>query len=207
MQTVMMLFWGVWRVGGLMLLGMGLFKLRVFDGSRPAAMYGAMAILGYGVGLPMVALGVRAMLAHGFDAVEMLERDGIWNYAGSVLVALGHVGMVMLVCRVGALRWLTGALAAVGRMALTNYLMQSLVCTFLFYWWGLGLWGTMSRGELMLVVVSIWLGQLILSPVWLARFRFGPMEWAWRSLTYWKRQPMRIAVDWQEMLDRPPGPR
>jgi len=195
MQTLMMLFWGIWRVGGLMLLGMGLYKLGVFNASRSKKFYSSMIAIGFGAGLPMVWLGMNAMLRNDFDAVEFQKHDSIWNYYGSILVALGHIGLIMLICKLGALKWLTNALSAVGRMALTNYLMQSILCTFLFNWWGLGLWGTMSRSELLLVVGSVWLLQLIVSPLWLSRFRFGPMEWAWRSLTYWKRQPMRISVD------------
>jgi len=192
-ETFGMLIWGIWRIGGLMLLGMGLYKLRVFDASRSLLFYGAMAAIGYGAGLPLVAAGVSAMRAHGFGGAEFFLTDAWWNYGGSVLVALGHVGLVLAVWKLGALRWLMGALAAVGRMALTNYLMQSIICTYLFYWWGLGLWGTMSRGELMLVVGAVWALQLVVSPIWLMRFRFGPMEWVWRSLTYWKRQPMLIS--------------
>ncbi|MCB9847261.1 MAG: DUF418 domain-containing protein [Phycisphaeraceae bacterium] len=194
-QTTVFLTWGFWRVGGMMLLGMALHRLRVLDASRSLRVYGSMIALGYGVGLTLVWIGARALVAHGFDPAAFFRADGNWNYCGSLLVALGHVGLVMAVCRLGALRRVTGALAAVGRMALTNYLMQSIVCMCLFSWWGLGLWGTMSRGELMLIVGAIWAGQLALSPVWLASFRFGPAEWLWRSLTYGKRQPMRIVGD------------
>ena len=77
-------------------------------------------------------------------------------------------------------------LAAVGRMALTNYLMQSLICLFIFSGIGFGLLGELRRTELYLVVVLIWAFQLWLSPWWLARYRYGPAEWLWRALTYGK---------------------
>jgi uncharacterized protein len=76
-------------------------------------------------------------------------------------------------------------------MAFTNYLMDTIVCTFLFYGWGLGLFGKVSRVQQFEIVLVIWAAQLIVSPLWLARFQFGPFEWIWRSLTYWKAQPMR----------------
>jgi uncharacterized protein len=79
----------------------------------------------------------------------------------------------------------------VGRMAFTNYLMDTIVCTFLFYGWGLGYFGKVSRVEQFRIVLAIWALQLIVSPLWLARFQFGPFEWIWRSLTYGKLQPMR----------------
>ena len=86
---------------------------------------------------------------------------------------------------------LTRRLAAVGRMAFTNYFMQTLVCTAIFYGWGFGRFGMVERAGLLGIVVAIWVVQLAYSPVWLRHFRFGPMEWAWRSLTYWKLQPFR----------------
>ena len=97
----------------------------------------------------------------------------------------------MLVCQKG---WLPGTrrrLAAVGRMAFTNYLMDTVLCTFIFYGWGLGFFGKVSRVEQFGIVLGIWAVQLIVSPLWLERFQFGPLEWMWRSLTYWRLQPMR----------------
>jgi len=85
-------------------------------------------------------------------------------------------------------------LAAVGRMALSNYLATSIICTTLFEGYGFGLFARLQRAELLLVVLPIWMAQLLWSPLWLRRFRFGPMEWVWRSLVYWRPQPMRLAV-------------
>ena len=97
----------------------------------------------------------------------------------------------MLICKKGLASWLTARLAAVGQMALTNYMMHSVICAFVFLGFGFGLFGSLQRFELYYVVFSIWFFQLLLSPVWLRYFRFGPLEWFWRSLTYWKPQPMR----------------
>lgn len=112
-----------------------------------------------------------------------------------MIVALGHVGLLMLIVQSGALRWLTRRLAAVGRMALSNYLTHSIVCTTLFYGYGFGLYGTINRTGLAAIVLTIWIVQLLISPIWLAHFRFGPAEWVWRSLTYWRLQPMRLNRD------------
>jgi uncharacterized protein len=76
-------------------------------------------------------------------------------------------------------------------MAFTNYLVQSLICTTLFYGHGFGLYGTVTRWGQILIVLAIWVLQLILSPLWLKYFRFGPFEWAWRSLTYGKLQKFK----------------
>ncbi len=86
---------------------------------------------------------------------------------------------------------LTGLLADVGRMALTNYLLQTIICTTIFYGHGLGLFGRVERVGQIAIVAGVWVVSLVVSPLWLRRFRYGPFEWAWRSLTYGRRQPMR----------------
>jgi uncharacterized protein len=97
----------------------------------------------------------------------------------------------MLVILSGALGNLMQRFAALGRMALTNYLMHSVILTTVFYGYGLGLYGAIPRFWQMGFVVAVVAFQLWYSPLWLQKYRFGPVEWLWRSLTYWKRQPMR----------------
>ena len=116
-----------------------------------------------------------------------------FNYWGSLFVALGWVGLVMLVCKSGVAPRLTGVLAATGRMAFTNYLLQTVICTTIFYGHGFGLFGKVERLEQILIVLAVWVVLLVLSPVWLRYFRFGPAEWLWRCLTYMQAQPMRRA--------------
>jgi len=84
-------------------------------------------------------------------------------------------------------------LAAVGRTALSNYLLQSLICTTIFYGYGLALFGKVGPSLGLLLTTTIFLIQIPLSVWWLRRFQFGPVEWLWRSLTYWQRQPMRVS--------------
>lgn len=195
-QTFLFAMWGVWRIGGLMLVGMGLYKLGVFSAARSARAYALMLIAGYGLGLPIVWYGAQAAMAREFDFVYMFQTGWWFNYGASLLVAMGHIALVMLVCRLGLLGGVRRSLSAVGRMALSNYLAQSVLCALLFYGYGFGLWGRLGRFELLGVVAMIWIAQLVWSPLWLSRYRFGPVEWLWRSLTYWKRQPM----------SRSPGP-
>jgi uncharacterized protein len=114
-----------------------------------------------------------------------------FNYWGSLFVALAYIGMMMLVCKAPALAPITRTLGAVGRMAFTNYLLQTVICTTVFYGHGLGLFGRVSRVGQAVIVVVVWTLIVILSVVWLQRFRFGPVEWLWRSLTYRRLQPMR----------------
>jgi len=181
----------VWRVGGLMLIGMALMKLGVLSGERDTACYARMAYLGYGIGIPLAVLSAVLLDRHEFDPLYTVRYGGIANYFGSILVAFGHIGAVMVAIRSGAVRGIADRLAAVGRMALSNYLMQSLVMTTIFYGYGLGLYGQVPRFWQQLFVVALIGTQLLVSPWWLRYFHFGPAEWLWRSLTYGQRQPMR----------------
>lgn len=190
MQTFMLFVWGIWRIAAMMLIGMALYKWGVFSAARSTRFYAIMIGAGLLTGVPLVLGGVSMMHATDFDPLKALGVNGAFNYFGSVGIALAWVGLVMLVCKSGALSKLRAGLAAVGRMAFTNYLMQSLIAAFIFYGWGLGYYGSMSRSVLLLIVVGVWMLQLTISLLWLSRFRMGPLEWLWRSLTYLKPQPI-----------------
>jgi uncharacterized protein len=191
METGAFLFNLSWRAGGLMLVGMGLFKLGVFSAELPAKAYKKMILVGFLLGLPVVGAGVWFRQATGWSLETGFFGGAQFNYWGSLLVALGWVGLVMLFCRRWSGAGLFQRLAATGQMALTNYLMQTIICTTIFYGHGFGLFGSVERMAQVLVVLGVWAVQLIGSPWWLSRFRFGPFEWLWRSLTYLKPQPMR----------------
>jgi uncharacterized protein len=192
-QTLYFVLWAGPRAGGLMLLGMALMKLGFFTAALPLRFYTRLAVAGYAVGLPVVAWGAYQRQVRGFDAIYELLAGGSFNYLGSLPVAFGHAGVVLGVCKAGLLPRLTARLAAVGRMALSNYLLQSILCTTLFEGWGLGLFGKLDRFALLGVVASVWVLQLAVSPLWLRRFRFGPAEWLWRSLTYGRLFALRKA--------------
>jgi uncharacterized protein len=191
MQLNLTLVFVVWRVGGLMLLGMALMKLGVLSGQRSMRFYRKMTVIGYGVGLPLAILSAVILDAHQFDPLYVARYGGIPNYFGSILVAFGHIGAVLLVVKSGAFQAAVHRVAAVGRMALSNYLAHSLVMTSLFYGYGLGLYAEVPRIWQQGFVAALIGLQLALSPWWLKHFRFGPAEWLWRSLTYGQRQPMR----------------
>jgi uncharacterized protein len=194
MQTQATFGFVIWRVGGLMLLGMALMKLGVVSGSLSADFYRRLMLTGYGIGLPIMFFSAWNMHAHQWDMLWLFRYGGLPNYVGSIFVALGHIALVMTIVNNGVAAGLMSRFAAVGRMAFTNYLMHSVVMTTLFYGYGFGLYGQVSRAWQMAFVAGMLAFQLWFSPFWLRRFRFGPMEWAWRSLTYWRIQPMCIAA-------------
>ena len=193
-QTVGIVLWSLWRTGGLMLVGMALYRLGVFSATRSRAFYGGMVAVGGLVGLPLVAYGIHQNFAAGWDARYAFFLGSQWNYWGSVLVSGMWVGLVMLVCRSKTWQPLTQPLVAVGRMAFTNYILQTVICTFIFYGHGLGLYGTVSRVQQIAIVFAVWVLQLVVSPLWLRSFQFGPLEWLWRSLTYHQLAPLRCRV-------------
>lgn len=177
-----------WRAGGLMLVGMALYKWGVLIAQRSRRFYAILAVAGFGIGLPVIALGMARNLAAGFSFEYSMFFGSRYNYVGSLGVALGYVAVIMLVSM--SRGWITRVLAPVGRMAFTNYLMQTVICTLIFYGHGLGLFGRVERGFQILIVLGVWILQIWFSRIWLGRFRLGPAEWLWRSLSYGRIQPI-----------------
>ncbi len=166
---------------GYMLLGMGLTRMRILGGQRALGLYLAWALL---LPLGVLAIGIPSDWCRLLAEPYIGESARAGAYWGSLMATFGWFGIGIVLSRSLPTFFLTRAFAAVGRMALTNYLMQSLVCTTIFYGFGFGMFGKMDRKEQLLVVACIWISQLILSPLWFRCFEFGPVEWVWRSATY-----------------------
>ncbi|MDE2875215.1 MAG: DUF418 domain-containing protein [Gemmatimonadota bacterium] len=192
LQTTALLGMLLWRAGGMMLVGMALYRLGVLSAKRSTAFYRRLAVVGLAAGLPLAAAGTAYKIHVDFAWERAMFQGGLLNYVGSIGVFLGYLGLVMLIVKSGRLPRLQRRLAATGRMALTNYITQSLICSLVFYGHGLALFERVGGPGQVAIVAGIWTLQLLWSPWWLARFRFGPLEWLWRSLTYMKRQPMRV---------------
>jgi len=187
------LAFGFLALGWPMLLGMALLKNGFLSGAWSTTAYGRWAAAWYAVGLPATWWALMTSLAGQRDLATRVRIVFPLELAGTVALTLAHAGAILWLWRRGLLGGLAARLEAAGRMALSNYLAQSLVCAVLFSGYGLGLFGSVPRVGLVAIAALIWCVELAWSPWWLARFRFGPAEWVWRSLTYWKRQPMRIA--------------
>lgn len=180
-----------WDALALMVLGMALYKWGVLDASRSQAFYGGLMACGFGSGLAINVWELKAAVATDFD---LLATHGYlrWSYhLGRCGMALGYIGLVMLICRLRLLPALRRRLAAVGRMALSNYLIHSLLGLLLFTGAGLGLVGMLERWQLYPLVGAIWVLQLSYSAWWLTRFRYGPAEWLWRGLSYGRWPELR----------------
>lgn len=190
----------LWRYGGLMLIGMGLMGMGFFSGRWSANVYLA---LGGGlllIGLTLVMLGLQPQIG------RILERNaelgaiaqrrigvvgGVLRNLGAAITAVGVAGTLLWACKARVVQSLLTPLAAVGRTALTSYITHSIVCQTIFCPWALGRWGTYDFVAQIKLVGAILLIQLVATTIWLRFFRFGPMEWTWRSLAWWKRQPFR----------------
>ena len=189
-QTAIFLINGFWDAAAMMLLGMALMKWNVFDASRELSFYLKMMLFGFAIGLVINSWEEVVYLSSGFEPFLSATARPTYDL-GRLGMALGYIGMVMTLCKLDVLPKVRHAFACVGQMALTNYLAQSVICNTIFLGFGFGMWGKMQRYEIYFVVIGIWIFQLLFSVAWLKKYRFGPAEWLWRSLTYRKRQPLR----------------
>ena len=180
---------GVWQIGGLMLLGMGLFRIGVLSGERSSRWYAALTAGGFGAGVPLLLWAAHRSFAHGWDVRDYMQVGVHLDYWGNLLVGLGWIGAILLLHRRGLV---PAGVVAVGRTALSNYLLATILCTTVFYGHGLGLFGSLERVGQLAVVAVIWTIQLVISPWWLDRFAMGPVEWVLRWATLGRRVPIRL---------------
>lgn len=180
----------IWDVFSMVLLGMAFFKNGIFKAQKSNRYYLMMMLAGYLTGVATNYWETDYLMHHNFEIQAFFLTD-ITHELGRVPTTIGHIGLIMLFIKSGILPFLQRALAAVGQMAFSNYIMHTIICITIFMGFGFGMYGKLQRHELYYIVLGIWIFQLILSPIWLKYFRFGPLEWLWRSLTYWKRQPFR----------------
>ncbi|HEY8570919.1 DUF418 domain-containing protein [Phenylobacterium sp.] len=173
---------------GQMFVGMALFRSGFFTLGWSSRAYTTMIALGYLVAVPATAGLTWMIWRSGFEPLA-LHRWEVWQQTTRPFVGLAHASVLLLVVRAGALSWLVDRLTAAGRMAFSNYLLTSVITMLVFCGFGLGLYGQLSRVELLYVVVGVWALILLWSQPWLARFHYGPFEWAWRSLVKWSPQP------------------
>lgn len=195
MQTWFQYRYGAWDILSFMFLGMAFFKLRILHGERSVKFYLLLVVIGYAIGFSVNHYEVALITKSNFNPLAIYEAKQTYSI-GRLFITLGHIGLFMLFIKSGILGFLQRGLAAVGRMALSNYLIHSIITSIVFL--GFGLYGQLERYELYYVVFSIWIFQLITSPIWLKYFQFGPFEWLWRSLTYGKKQAFIISQINQE---------
>ena len=181
LETVPILLF--WDALVFMCIGMALYQYQILQGFHSERFYLLITICGFGIGLSINGYEIYQMIVSDFDILTSFSYFKPTYQIGRLGVALGWMGFLILL-----MHWfgIGHRLAAVGRMALSNYLLQSVICLFIFSGIGFGLLDDLRRSELYIVVVLIWAFQLWLSPWWLTRYNYGPTEWLWRALTYGK---------------------
>jgi uncharacterized protein len=174
---------------GLMLLGMALFKSGFLTGAWSRRRYVQVAVACLGVDLAVHAYGAWASIEADFAPIVYYPWTQVYASPLHPIGAVGYAAVIILLLNQRSA--IADHVAAVGRTAFSNYLGPTLIGTLIFFGTFGGLYGELSRGEAWLIVPPVWAFMLIWSKWWLDRYRYGPFEWAWRSLSRWERQPMR----------------
>ncbi|HKC64249.1 MAG TPA: DUF418 domain-containing protein, partial [Pyrinomonadaceae bacterium] len=183
------------KILAMFLLGLYAYRRRFFQNlSSNKALIRRLLV--YGLVLGLVGNLAFSALAGGAEAALPPSPAGIIGvicYAfGVPALALFYIALIATLWQKEAWRRLLAVLAPVGRMALTNYLMQTVICVLIFYGYGFGQFGRVGAGGATLIALAIFLFQIPLSALWLKFFNYGPMEWIWRQLTYRRRLSLRL---------------
>jgi uncharacterized protein len=195
-QTILLPF-EIWDSLALMLLGLALYQWSFLTGHWSNRDYARVMAIGYGIGLPLAMYSFyhsylySPNLEAGLRRLELvpIEWVRLMYPFQRIFLVMAHVSAIILLYKAKYAQRLFRSLEAVGQTALTNYIIQSVICTLFFFGYGLNYYAELEFYQIYLVVFGIWILQLIVSPIWLRFFLFGPLEWLWRSLTYWKIQP------------------
>ena len=183
-------FMSMWESFATILLGMALFKFGFFQGTMKASVYRVLVFIGIPIGIALCALSVLKSVHTQTELIEAMEtRIFSINHtggAGRIILTVGYAAAILLLCRINWLKSLLGLFANVGRMALTNYIMQTILCSFYFFGFGLNHYGEYDVTGLLLFVMTIWVIQITYSNVYFRFFKMGPVEWLWKRLTYGK---------------------
>ena len=183
-QTLVFIIETFWRTTSLMLLGMILYRKGILSANKSISYYSKMILLGFGIGLIISLIGLNQSYDSGWPGAYVMSIGANYKLISGVFIAIGYIGFVMWCFKKGVFKKLQNRLQAAGRMAFTNYIGMSVICSLIFNGNGLALYGTLDRLQQFLVVVTIWVLILIVSPLVLRKYRYGPLEWLWRKLTY-----------------------
>ena len=183
-QTFVFLIETFWRTTAMMLLGMILFRKGILSADKSIKYYKKMVLVGFVPGLILSIIGLNQAYDFEWSGAYVMNIGANYKLISGFFMAIGYIGLVMWFFKKGIFKNLQRRLQATGRMAFTNYIGMSLICTLIFNGHGLGFFGTFDRLQQFLVVISVWVLILILSPLVLKKYKFGPLEWMWRKLTY-----------------------
>lgn len=186
---------GIWDIGSMMLLGMALLGFGFFDHRFTVKKYLLLAIPFIIAGMLLAWFRINYQDIKLTDYAKYIDKNIIpydqFFPVERLFLATGYACLVMVLLRINILGWLWRTLAAVGRMAFSNYFLQSIICTGFFYGYGMGYFGRLSQAQLYFMVAEVWLIQIVFSVLWLRFFTMGPVEWLWRYLFYREKLPFK----------------
>jgi uncharacterized protein len=183
-QTLVFMIEMFWRASAMMLLGMILYRKGILSAEKSTAYYKKLMWVGFVPGLILSGIGLSQVYASEWNAAYVMNIGANYKFVSGLFMALGYIGLVIWCYKKGIFKKFQNRLRATGRMAFTNYIGMSVICTLLFNGHGLGLFGTLDRLQQFLIVISVWVLILIISPLVLKNYRLGPLERLWRKLTY-----------------------
>ena len=187
-----MLYVEIWDLLVFMFIGMAFYKSGFLTGNVPAKVYWLMLFAGLGIGLLLSWAKIRLMLHHEFNRFEFTKTASFdFSEVSRVFRSLGIFALILLLFKSELFKWFFALMKPVGRMAFTNYVTQSILMGLFFYGIGFGMFGKLQRFEIYYVIGITWVIQIVWSHLWLRYFQFGPFEWVWRQLTYWKTFPIK----------------
>lgn len=173
----------------LMMIGMALLKNGFLSGQWDKERYQSWALYGIIGGAMFGGIAAYGQYASGFNPVIVINTQFAWMAFPRLLMTIGYAaGLILLIQRFAGSGFMERVVAT-GQAAFTNYLGTSIIMTTIFYGYGFGLYGSVDRAQLWLFVFGAWAVMLLWSKPWLTRFRYGPLEWLWRSLSRMKLQP------------------
>ena len=174
------------RSFGMMLIGMACFSWGIFNNTLSKLFYKKLLIYGFGIGFPLSIIGL--FFNYYFDwHWEYLQFFGRTpNHLATPCIAFGYISLVMLCIRKNNLKNAQKNLRAIGKTALTGYLIQTIIATFIFYGIGLGLFGHLNRVYQLIIMFLIWFVLIKFCSLWLSKYYYGPVEWIWRMVTHFK---------------------
>jgi uncharacterized protein len=184
LQTLVFMIDTFWRTSAMMLLGMILYRKGILSGDNSTAYYKNMIWVGFVPGLIISSVGLNQVYSSDWSGAYVMNIGANYKFVSGLLMALGYIGLVIWIYKKGIFKKLQNRLQATGRMAFTNYIGMSVICTLIFNGHGLGLFGTFDRLQQFLIVMGVWVIMLIISPKVLKKYQFGPLESMWRKLTY-----------------------
>ncbi|AMO70857.1 DUF418 domain-containing protein [Sphingorhabdus sp. M41] len=177
----------------LMMIGMGLYKNGFILGQADRETYWKIGWQMMAIAIPCFTILAGIAYLQDFNTIWMMNITQAWSTLPRLLMIIGYVALLILIIQRFQNSPMLQRVAAAGRAAFSNYLGTSIVMTFIFYGWGLGYFERFGRFELQLFVLGAWALMLFWAKPWLTRFRYGPLEWLWRSLAKGQPQPMRLS--------------